>query len=72
MTANEALSRHIARISALNPAEARKTIRAIKDACGISSMVFYNWMHGRTPIKKLQRDEITRIVKYDLFKDVTD
>lgn len=72
MRANEAFSRHIDMLFEKNPVEARKKVKEIKTACGISSPVYSNWRRGVTPIRKLQRAEITRILEYDLFKDVSD
>lgn len=72
MRAFEAFSRHIDMLFEQNPAAARKTVKEIKAACGISSAVYSNWRRGITPIRKLQRNEITQILNHDLFKDVID
>ena len=72
MRAHEAFSHHIDMLFEQNPAEARRIVKEIKTACGISSCVYSNWRRGVTPIRKLQRAEITQILNHDLFKDVTD
>lgn len=72
MTANEALDQYIGELRRQNPLEARKKIKEIRVACDISRDVYQNWRRGRTPIRKLQRREITRILGVDLFNNVTD
>lgn len=72
MTANEALVKHLDSLFDVNPAEARRVVRCIKDRCGISSPVFSNWRRGVTLIRKLQRNEITQILGINIFENVTD
>ena len=71
MKANEALSGHIDTLFETDPAEARRLVRSIKARCNISSAVYSNWRRGLTPIRKIYRDEITRIIGVDIFENVT-
>lgn len=71
MKADEALKSHIDALFEINPVEARRIVRSIKARCGISTAVYFNWRHGLTPIKKIYRDEITRIIGINIFENVT-
>lgn len=71
MKANDAFKEYIDAISLTNPAESRRLVRSIKDRCGISGAVYFNWRHGLTPIKKIYQDEITRIIGVNIFNNVT-
>lgn len=72
MKANEALSSHIDSLFSSDPVSARRLVREIKDRCEISTAVYSNWRVGRTPIRKLERREITQILGVDIFENVTD
>lgn len=72
MKADEALRNYIDDLFETNPVEARKIVRSIKDRCGVSTAVYFNWRHGLTPIKKIFRAEITRIIGDNIFENVTD
>lgn len=70
MTANEALSAHIAAVSAEDPTKARALVREIKHNCDVSNYVYSNWLRGVTPIKRIYRREIIEIIGHDIFENV--
>lgn len=67
MTANEALNVYL---SSLSPTERMAKSRDIRILCEVSKEVLYNWRKGKTPIGRLQRREITKIIGSDIFKEV--
>lgn len=67
MTANEALDAYL---KSLSPAERVAKSRDICALCDVSYQVLYNWRKGYTPIGKLQRREISKIIGADIFTDI--